>query len=126
MSYSLIIGNCSNIDGASLFRQNVPMITRGGCSRRVHKIVYLAVKKGVFFTSENIHRELLSLINIAVYLLNKMFMGLVKVAIAPELCQKCDFFSLKEDDFFAYVLECMLTFDKMQNTNPLMCTTFEV
>ena len=39
----------------------------GGCSRRVHKIVYLAVKKdnifGQFFTSENIHRELLSLIN---------------------------------------------------------------
>ena len=27
---------------------------------------------------------------------------------------------------FAYVLEFMLTFDKMQNTSPLMCTTFEV
>ena len=26
---------------------------------------------------------------------------------------------------FAYVLECMLTFDKMQNTSLLMCTKFE-
>ena len=26
----------------------------------------------------------------------------------------------------AYVLEFMLTFDKMQNTNPLMCTKFEI
>ena len=47
------------------------------CSRRVHKIVYLAVNKGnilvIFFTSENIHHELSSLINPAVYLLNKMF-----------------------------------------------------
>ena len=34
--------------------------SRGGCSRRVHKIVYLAVKKGnilvIFFTSENCWR----------------------------------------------------------------------
>ena len=39
----------------------------GGCNRRVHRIVYLAVKKGnilaILFTSENIHRELLSLMN---------------------------------------------------------------
>ena len=27
---------------------------------------------------------------------------------------------------FVYVLEFMLTFDKMQNTNPLMCTKFEI
>ena len=27
---------------------------------------------------------------------------------------------------FAYVLELTLTFDKMQNTNPLMCTKFEI
>ena len=27
--------------------------------------------------------------------------------------------------FLAYVLEFMLTFDKMQNTSPLMCTKFE-
>ena len=53
--------------------------SRGGCSRRVHKIVYLAVNKGnilvIFFTSENIHRELLSLINPALYLLDKKFVG---------------------------------------------------
>ena len=29
-------------------------------------------------------------------------------------------------EIFAYGLEFMLTFDKMQNTNPLMCTKFEV
>ena len=36
-------------------------------------------------------------------------------------------FSLKKrmKEFFAYVLECMLTFDKLQNTSPLMCTKFE-
>ena len=27
-------------------------------------------------------------------------------------------------EIFAYVLEFMLTFDKMQNTNPLKCTKF--
>ena len=51
--------------------------SRGGCSR-VHKIVYPAVKRQYFgqvFTSENSHRELLSLINPAVYLLNKFFVG---------------------------------------------------
>ena len=29
-------------------------------------------------------------------------------------------------EIFAYVLEFMLTFDKMQNTSPLMCTRFEI
>ena len=29
-------------------------------------------------------------------------------------------------EVFAYVLQFMLTFDKMQNTNPLMCTEFEI
>ena len=41
-----------------------------GCSRRVHSIVYLGVKKGIFwsiYASENIHR----LINPAAYLLYK-------------------------------------------------------
>ena len=47
----------------------------------MRKIVYLAVKKGnilvmFFFISENIHPELLSLINPAVHLLNKSFCGL--------------------------------------------------
>ena len=31
-----------------------------------------------------------------------------------------------KDFFFAYVLEYMLTFDKIQNTSPLMCTKFEI
>ena len=54
--------------------------SRGSCSRQVLRIVYLAVNKGnvlvICFTSENIHRELLSLINPAVYLLNIFFRGL--------------------------------------------------
>ena len=29
-------------------------------------------------------------------------------------------------EIFAYVLEFMLTYNKMQNTNPLMCTKFEI
>ena len=48
-------------------------------------------------------------------------------ATAPELCQKCDFFLKKRmKEIFAYVLQFMLTIDKMQNTNPLMCTEFEI
>ena len=39
----------------------------------------------------------------------------------------CDFFLKKRMKYiFAYVLEFMLTFDKMQNTSPLMCTKFEI
>ena len=45
------------------------------------------------FTTENIHHRLLSLINQAVYLLNKILVGGVIVATAPELCQKSVFFS---------------------------------
>ena len=71
---------------------------------------------GQFFTSENIHHELLSLIDPAVYLLSKIFVGLVIVVSMLELCRKCVVFFLKE--IFAYVLEFMLVFDKMQNTNP--------
>ena len=37
---------------------------------KITVIVYLAVKKGQYFTFENIHRGLLSLINPAVYLRN--------------------------------------------------------
>ena len=41
----------------------------------------------------------------------------------PKLC----FFPEKEDEInFAYVLELMHTFDRMKNTNPLMCTKFEI
>ena len=56
------------------------------------------------------------------YLLNKIVVGSVIVASAPDVCQKYDFFLKKRiKDIFAYVLEFMLTFDKMQNTSPLMC-----
>ena len=65
--------------------------------------MYLAIKKGntmyfgQYFTSENMHHKLLSLINPAVYLLNKMCVGRVKVPTGPEVCQKYDFFPEKED-----------------------------
>ena len=29
-------------------------------------------------------------------------------------------------EIFVYVLEFMLTFDKIQNTNPLMCAKFNI
>ena len=48
-------------------------------------------------------------------------------ATAPELCQKCDSFLKKRmEEVFDYVLEFMLTFDKMQNINPLMCKKFVI
>ena len=101
--------------------------SHGGCSQQVHKTVYLAVNKFNilvnFFTSENIHRELLSLLNPAVYLLNKIFVGRVIVASAPELCL---FLKKRVKEIFAYVLKCMLTFDKMQNTSLFSCTKFEI
>ena len=49
------------------FTQIVQSSLHAGCSRRVHRIVYLAVKKG--------NRLLVSLINPAVYLLNKIYLG---------------------------------------------------
>ena len=42
---------------------------------------------------ETIHRELLSLINPAMYLLSKLFVGRVNIATVPELCKKMFFFS---------------------------------
>ena len=71
--------------------------SRSGCSRRVHKIEYLAVKRGnilvIFFTSENIHRELLSLINPAVY-----FCGLSEMRYSVRVMQKMCLFPEKEDE----------------------------
>ena len=92
----------------------------------MHKIVYLAVKKGhilvIFFASENIHCELLSLINPAVYLL-----GLSDSPYSARVMPKmCFFLKKRMKEIFAYVLEFMLTFDKMQNTSPFMCTKFEI
>ena len=48
------------------------------------------------------------------------------VATAPELCQKCDFPEEGDEEIIAYVHEFMFTFDKIQNTSPLMCTKFEI
>ena len=98
----------------------------------MHKQVYIAVKKGntvvIFFTSGNIHRKLLSLINPAMYLLSNIFAsGLSDSRYSTRVMQKCDFFLKKSSkDIFDYVLAFMLTFGKMQNTSPLMCTKFEI
>ena len=60
-----------------------------------------------------------------------MYLVVKKGNIARELCQKSDF-SLKKrmkgfhERIFVYVLEFMLTFDKMQNASPLMCTKFGI
>ena len=71
-----------------------------------------------YSTSKNINRESLSLINPAVYLLNKFFVGWMIEATAPELYQKCDFFLRKRmKEIVAYVLEFMLTLAKMQNNS---------
>ena len=48
------------------------------------------------------------------------------VVTAPELCQNVIFPEKMMNECFAYVLVFMLTFDKMQNTNPLICTKFEI
>ena len=50
------------------------------------------------------------------------------VATVPELCKNVIFFlKTRLKEIFAYVLEFMLTFYKMQNSgSPLMCTKFEI
>ena len=58
------------------------------------------------------------------YLINKLLVGRVIVAAAPELCQKCDFSLHKRmQEMFAYVLECMLTLAKMQDNSTLATMT---
>ena len=70
-----------------------------------------------------IHRQILSLINQAMYLLNKMFVGWVIVA---RDMQKCDFFLKKVDEIIStYVLKLMLTLAKMQDDSTLMWKNFE-
>ena len=65
---------------------------------------------GQYFTSENIHREILSLIN-----------QLCTCLTTPELCQNCDFYLKKwMEEISAYVLEFMLTSAKMQDDSTLM------
>ena len=79
------------------------------------------------FTSENIHRELLSLIKPVVNLHN-IFCGLSDSRYSARVMPKCDFFlKMRLKKFFAYVPEFMLIFDKMQNTGSAsMCTKFDI
>ena len=52
-------------------------------------------------------------------------MGSVIRATAPELCQKCDFLVKKKlKEIFSYILEFMLTFDRMQNQGPISSIKF--
>ena len=53
-------------------------------------------------------------------------MGRVIVSTAPELCQNFDFFLKKRKEFFAYVMEFMLSLAKMQKDSTLMCKKFEI
>ena len=77
---------------------------------------------GQYFTFENIHCELLSLISPAVYLLDKIFCGFSDSCHSARVMPKMCFFFLKKrmKEFFAYVLEFMLTLAKMQNNSALM------
>ena len=106
--------------------------SRVGCSRRVHRIVYVSVKKGNIMV--NILLLKLSSLIFVTYISScvsayTIYVGWVLVATASELCQKY-IYSWKRGwkDFLVYVLamEFMLSFDKMQNTSPLMCTQFEI
>ena len=97
--------------------------SREGCSRRGHKIGYLAVNKGIFFNFFYF-LKFLSLI-IITYKSSC-------VSALPIFCGLCDmpkmcfFLTKRMKEIFAYVLEFMLTFVKMQNTSPLMCIDFEI
>ena len=42
--------------------------------------------------------------------------------VMPKMCFIL-FFEKEDERHFVYVLEVMLTLDKMQNTSPLMCTS---
>ena len=100
--------------------------SRGGCSLRVYKIVYQAVYKGYILV--NFYFWKYSLRIIITYISNcvsayQNFCGLSESRYSAIVMPECDFFPGKR---FAYVLEFMLTFDKMQTTNPLMCTNFEI
>ena len=62
------------------------------CSRRVHGIVYQAVKKGnIFVNTLPLEIFIANYCNIkpAVYLLNNIYKGWVIVATAPELGETC-------------------------------------
>ena len=61
----------------------------------MHKIVYLAVNIGnilvIFFTSENSHREQLSIYESSCVSIKHIFVGLEIIATAAELCQNVIF-----------------------------------
>ena len=89
----------------------------------MHKIVYLAVNKGnilvTFLLLKIVIANNYQSINPAVYLFNTFRNNRYSARVVP----KCDLFPEKRmKEIFAYVLDFMHTFDKMQNTNPLMCT----
>ena len=67
----------------------------------VHRIVYLAVKKGNIFVNILVltffSGYLLSMTNPSVYLLNKVYVSKAIVETGPELCQKGDFLLKKKN-----------------------------
>ena len=99
--------------------------SRDGCSWRVHTIVYQAVYKGYMLVDFYLRKyRSRIIIQLCIWLAN--FCGLSDSCYSARVIPKMWFVSWEEEERnFAYVLEFMLTFDKMQNTHPLMCTTFE-
>ena len=93
------------------------------CSRRVRKIVYPAIKKG------NI---LVTILLLKIFFANYFscvsaeqdLYELSNNRYSARVMPRCDFFPEKRmKGIFVYVLEVMLTLDKMQNTSPLTCTS---
>ena len=76
---------------------------------------------GQYFTFENIHCKILSFISPAVYLLDKIFCGFSDSCHFARVMRKmCFFLKKRMKEFFAYVLEFILTLAKMQNNSTLM------
>ena len=107
------VSSCHLITQENLCTRKVQS-SRGVCSRRVHKKVYLhscleGLFFGQYFTSENVHHEIFSLINQAMYLLN-IFCGLSDSHYSARVKRKNDFFLKKSmKKMSAFVREFMLT-----------------
>ena len=76
----------------------------------------------MYYFGHFFHRELASCVSA-----RQIFCGLSDSRYSTRVMPECDFFPEKRmKEMFAYVLEFMLSFDKMQNTNPLMYKKYEI
>ena len=92
----------------------------------LHKIEYLAVNKGNILVNVLLVKIFIAnLISItyksSCVSAKQNFCGLSDRRYSTSVMPKCDFFPEKEDERIFCLCGIMLTFDKMQNTNHLMC-----